>query len=837
MRSPSAIYRLVACVPLLAVTVLVDAAHGAGPTATHAPATEVCGPLAGDTRWTVQGSPYEATCDVEVPDGITLTIDAGVTVRLNQYNRLSVAGALMVQGTAASPVTFEAVDPTYPWESVQLLAGSGPSQISHAVLKGGGAGRREMLGIASDDVSVSETLFTEGAGIAVAVTDGASPTIAKSHFLGFQDRNPNPPAALTIRGPSDLVVTGCVFESNIYAIFMDGDVSPTFEGNRFLYNGHDGVLWYGETSRDVTVPSLGPRTWAYELKQTGVTVADGTMLTILPGATLEFDGGTGIRVAGTLSIRGEATNKVLLTSNLLEPSEGKWNEIEFQPQSRDYHPETDQGSIIDHAIIEYSGAKQTGALYIRNTSPRISNTTIRESGRRAATVVGEEAAPQFVATFFDGNDNDPDGIGVFAEGAAAPEISFSHFRNNLVGVRSERGGSPVVESHNWFERNLSYAVNNADRTVCVEATGNDWGGFLGPSDRAEIPTDACGVGKNEGDGDRVSNHVRYSPFEGQIARPTILRPFCGTLRETSPAILGLAPAGSTVEFYDNQEPIGSTTAESGSEEMAPFTFSPPHFGAGSHVIHARAILGDLASGISEPLELLIDPELIVDPDGLYVSYDLDDTHYVQPYLNASGCRTLRSGDWIVRPHPPDGPITLHAPISCPSGATPTAEMRYGEDISPLQAVGGEAFEGQFSPGEGGSLSLRVTCGSEVNEITLGTVLIEYNGMVYDEAKGQHDGRIMNAKVTLEVWDRASFVWKKWNGEEYFGQTNPQITGLGGWYAFYPQPGYYRVRVTHTDYEGVVTEGLELMSEPFVENIALQRSGGLYLPVLLDKFSW
>ena len=34
----------------------------------------------------------------------------------------------------------------------------------------------------------------------------------------------------------------------------------------------------------------------------------------------------------------------------------------------------------------------------------------------------------------------------------------------------------------------------------------------------------------------------------------------------------------------------------------------------------------------------------------------------------------------------------------------------------------------------------------------------------------------------------------WDGASYFGQTNPQTTGGYGWYAFYPQPGQYRVEI-------------------------------------------
>jgi hypothetical protein len=817
---------------ILGSTLVVSAA-GPGPApAPAAPATDVCGPLNGDTTWNASGSPYVTSCDVEVPDGVTLTIESGVEVQLNYFHRLVVSGSLQVRGTEDSLVEFKAADPENAWDSVVLEEGSGPTEIAYARFTGGGAGRHEMLGISSDDALVRDSIFTEGVGIAIEVKDGASPVIADCHVKGFQDRNPNPPAAVRVRGASDVEIRDCLFESNIYPIYIDSDVSPTFYGNRFIYNGHNGVLWYGRTSRDVVIPSLGPRSWSYEVLQSGVFVETGASVTIQPGATLEFAGGTGIRVGGTLAIRGEATNKVLLTSNSDSPNDGAWKEIEFQPDSADYVPETGRGSIVDHAIIEYSGANQTGSILIRNTSPRISNTTITHSGRRGITITGEDSRPILQGNLFDSILHDPDGIAIFAEGSAAPSVSFSRFYNNLVGVRSERGAAPMLESHNRFYRNISYSVSNADREVCIEATGNDWGGKLGPRDGANLPTDACGVGKNDGDGDRVSNHVRYAPFEGQIERPVLQRPQCGTIRATSPTIEGIAPPGSTVEFYDNFEPIGQTTTGAGPGDMASFSFTTPTLAEGSHVLQARAVIGDQASGMSEPLELLVDPDRLVDAGGMYIAYDLDGTHYVQPFQNPSACLTLRSGDWMIRPHPPAGPVALHVPISCPTGATPTASMRYNEQLTPLQPVGGADFEGEFNPGTGGALSLLVTCDGDETELLLGTVEILYDGFVFDEAKGQFEGRLPKAKVTLEKWNASLGQYEVWPASEYFGQTNPQTTGVGGWYAFYPQRGFYRAKIVHSAFDTVVTDGVDIEAEPFALNVPLTRKPGVYLPITL-----
>jgi hypothetical protein len=267
--------------------------------------------------------------------------------------------------------------------------------------------------------------------------------------------------------------------------------------------------------------------------------------------------------------------------------------------------------------------------------------------------------------------------------------------------------------------------------------------------------------------------------------------------------------------------------------MATFSYQTPTLEPGSHVFVARAESGERASGISEALEILVDPDRVIDAGGLFVRYDLDGTHYVQPYQNAQGCLTLRSGDWMIRPHPPDGLLTLHVPVSCPSGATPTVTGRYNETEFAMQSVGGGSFEGAFDPEEegkeGGPLSLNVACGSDVHDILLGTVAIEYNGIVFDEAIGPQYGRIRGAVVTLWVWDTTRYEWVIWAGDEYFGQTNPQTTGLGGWYGFYPQPGYYRAHVSAAGFDDVTTAEVTIKAEPFVENVPMTAKPSIYLP--------
>jgi parallel beta-helix repeat protein len=68
-------------------------------------ATEVRGIISSDTTWTKSNSPYILTGPVGIPEGVTLTIEPGVTVYLNDAY-LIVNGTLSARGTTASKISL-----------------------------------------------------------------------------------------------------------------------------------------------------------------------------------------------------------------------------------------------------------------------------------------------------------------------------------------------------------------------------------------------------------------------------------------------------------------------------------------------------------------------------------------------------------------------------------------------------------------------------------------------------------------------------------------------------------------------------------------------------------
>lgn len=94
--------------PFLLLVVCLASAVAFSHAATVHVQTDVAGQITSDTTWTVAGSPYVLTGDVEVGPGVTLTIEPGVAVRTD-FRKLQVYGRLQAFGTAENHITFESV--------------------------------------------------------------------------------------------------------------------------------------------------------------------------------------------------------------------------------------------------------------------------------------------------------------------------------------------------------------------------------------------------------------------------------------------------------------------------------------------------------------------------------------------------------------------------------------------------------------------------------------------------------------------------------------------------------------------------------------------------------
>ena len=97
--------------------------------------TVIGGTLAGNTTLGLAGSPYTLSSDLIVPPGTTLTIQAGVVLRLPAKRHIRIQGALTVNGTAAQKVSILGRDGER-WGGLSLEYPTGPITLSHLTLRG-----------------------------------------------------------------------------------------------------------------------------------------------------------------------------------------------------------------------------------------------------------------------------------------------------------------------------------------------------------------------------------------------------------------------------------------------------------------------------------------------------------------------------------------------------------------------------------------------------------------------------------------------------------------------------------------------------------------------------
>ena len=74
--------------------------------------TDISGAISSNTTWEASGSPYRITANTVIMDGVTLTINAGVTVLFSQdvYLKVLSGGTLIAQGTETDSIYFTVTD-------------------------------------------------------------------------------------------------------------------------------------------------------------------------------------------------------------------------------------------------------------------------------------------------------------------------------------------------------------------------------------------------------------------------------------------------------------------------------------------------------------------------------------------------------------------------------------------------------------------------------------------------------------------------------------------------------------------------------------------------------
>jgi len=456
----------------------------------------------GDETW-YSGGTYEVQGNIHVAQGATLTIESGVTVKLQSGAEITVNGTLKATG-----VKFTWADGQNPWGGIHFnVTGASSSHLENCEIEHarGLYNYGAVLYISGSSPTITaSTIHNCTASYGIFITYNASPQISNSTISGISS------GGVYVSYQSNPSITGSTISGSQYGIMVDASSGGTYTGNTFSgnqygayigYNGANNPIFSNNTYSNNNIEMYvygvitGNVTWHSGVYHVGyyLSIADGASLTIQPGATVMLLSGTEITVNGTLKATG-----VKFT---WADGQNPWGGIHFNVTGA-------SSSRLENCEIEHArGLYNYGAvLYISGSSPTITASTIHNCTASYGIFITYNASPQISNSTISGISSG----GVYVSYQSNPSITGSTISGSQYGIMVD-ASSGGTYTGNTFSGN-QYGLYNFGASQ-IDATNNNWGAPSGPLDDSDDRA-IGGLYNPTGLGNKVSDNVNYYPWIG-----------------------------------------------------------------------------------------------------------------------------------------------------------------------------------------------------------------------------------------------------------------------------------------------------------------------------------
>lgn len=395
-------------------------------------ATAEAGLITADTVW--QGE-VVLTGDVLVPQGVTLTVRPGTSIKvaaaestktdpefLSPLTEILVRGKIRVEGSAAAPVSFSSLDGDKSGNWAGLLLDGGEAFLSNCTISGAESALYNL-----DGSLEAESATISGNRYGITVITDSSKTILKNSRISGNDYG------LVTMSKAEPVVSDTLIAGNRKKDFWKENLqavnTPTVPSLTIL----------PALSRSYKNEALlGDTIWNGRIRIEGnVRIPEGSRLLIAPGTVVEFAksdtngdgiGENGILVQGTFIAKGTKNAPIYFRSAEKNRKMGDWDSINIMNSDK-------AENLLENCIFEdaYRG------LHFHFSTVQVSKTAFRNNYR---------------------------GI-QFQESSV--EIRNCDFMSNKSGVQGRDSyirfiGNRLLENHqgvNFFRCNLEFSGNVA----------------------------------------------------------------------------------------------------------------------------------------------------------------------------------------------------------------------------------------------------------------------------------------------------------------------------------------------------------------------------------------